>query len=330
MAKASTPKTSKLPEILAFSRKLEVSDALMTSGMWINVDKEDEWKGIELHDKRNRATHSQYGAGAKDKEKPNLSWGDDAALPHDADTLRVKFSLKIMGRLEEPAACNKPEFERTLSELILRYGKDYQFTELAIRYAHNIANGRFLWRNRVGAENLLVRVSYGNDVWTFNGHRLEDNNFGHPEEGGDLTALANVVQSGLQGDSFEYLEVTAFAKLGAGQHVWPSQEMVLGIPKGEKTKILFQLNDCAAIHSEKIGNALRTIDTWYSEDENVRAIAVEPYGSVTTRGKAHRESGNDFYTLLRKWLKDDEMSEEEQHYIIAILIRGGVFGGKSE
>ncbi len=331
MVKASTPKIWKQPpEILAFSRRFEVSDALMTSGLWGNVDKEDsEWKDIKLHDKRNRATHSQYGAKEPKKVESNLSWGGDAALPHDADTLRIQFSLKVMGGLREPAACNDPDFEKNLSKVILDYGKKYKFTELAIRYAHNIANGRFLWRNRVGAENLRVKVKHREHTWIFDDHQLDD--FVKPEEDSHLAALTNVVQSGLQGDSFKHLEVTAFAKLGfVGARVWPSQEMVLNIPKGEKSKILFQLNGCAAIHSEKIGNALRTIDTWYSEGENIQAIAVEPFGSVTTRGEAHRKSKNDFYTLLIEWLKNSNMNEQAQHYVIAILIRGGVFGAKSD
>ena len=81
------------------------------------------------------------------------------------------------------------------------------------------------------------------------------------------------------------------------------------------------------MHSEKIGNALRTIDTWYAEDSNARAIAIEPFGSVTSRGEAHRIAKNDFYTLFQKWLKDETISASQQHYVIAILIRGGVFGG---
>ncbi len=98
-------------------------------------------------------------------------------------------------------------------------------------------------------------------------------------------------------------------------------------PKDQKTKFLFQLSGCAAMHSEKIGNALRTIDTWYTEEGNAKAIAIEPYGSVTSRGEAYRITNNDFYTLFLKWLKDGEIPVEQQHYVIATLIRGGVFGG---
>ena len=81
-----------LPSVLAFSRKLEISDALLTSGLWTDIDKSDEWQPIALHEKRNRATKSQFGAKDEEKKEPNLSWGDDASLPHDADTLRVSFT----------------------------------------------------------------------------------------------------------------------------------------------------------------------------------------------------------------------------------------------
>lgn len=316
-----------LPSVLAFSRKLEVSDALMASGLWSDIDKAEQWQPISLHEKRNRATHSQFGAKDDDKSKPNLSWGDDATLPHDADTLRVGFTLKILGQLEEPTACNAPEFEEKVIQIVNTYREQHQFKELATRYANNIVNGRFLWRNRVGAEELNVEVKHGQQKWTFNPYNYSLIQFDASSNSEAFTELVNVIQKGLKGDGFKYLEITAFAKLGHGQHVFPSQEMVLGIPKGEKTKILFKLNDCAAIHSEKIGNALRTIDTWYADDSNTKAIAIEPYGSVTSRGEAHRISKNDFYTLFHKWLKDGEIPVEQQHYVIATLIRGGVFGG---
>lgn len=318
-----------MPSVLAFSRKLEVSDALMASGIWNDIDKKDEWQPITPHEKRNRATHSQYGAKEEDKSKPNLSWGDDASLPHDADTLRISFTLKVLGRLEEPTACDKPAFEEKSVQIINTYREEHQFSELATRYANNIVNGRFLWRNRVGAEAITIEVKHGDQTWSFDAYEYSLNRFSPSsnENNDPFTQLVTVIQNGLQSDGFEYLEITAYSKLGKGQHVWPSQEMVMNIPKGEKSKILFKLNDCAAMHSEKIGNALRTIDTWYSEDSDVKPIAIEPYGSVTSRGMAYRITKNDFYTLFNAWLAGDSISAEQQHYVIATIIRGGVFGG---
>lgn len=86
------------------------------------------------------------------------------------------------------------------------------------------------------------------------------------------------------------------------------------------------------IHSQKIGNALRTIDTWYDGAQDLGPIAVEPYGSVTTQGKAWRQpkQKQDFYTLLDDWLLKDKVPPVgQQHFVMAVLIRGGVFGDAS-
>ena len=330
MAEKQTKTTAlTLPSVLAFSRKLEVSDALMASGLWSDIAQSDAWQPIALHEKRNRATKSQYGAKDEEKSEPNLSWGDDATLPHDADTLRVKFTLKILGRLEEPTACNTPQFEEKVIEIVKAYRAEHQFKELATRYANNIVNGRFLWRNRVGAESVSIKVKHGEQNWFFNGYDYKLDEFTSPDDTKHpFTQLVTVIQNGLTGDKFEYLEITAFSKLGFGQHVFPSQEMVLGIPKGEKSKILFKLNDCAAMHSEKIGNALRTIDDWYVDAEF--PIAAEPYGSVTQRGQAYRKSKNDLYTLIMAWLNDKQITTDDKNYVVANLIRGGLFQGDSK
>ena len=108
-----------------------------------------------------------------------------------------------------------------------------------------------------------------------------------------------------------------------------SGRLTVNTGSGDKSKYLYQLNGQAAMHSQKIGNALRTIDTWHPETEEVGPIAVEPYGSVTNRGKAYRQpkEKTDFYNLLDNWLLKDKAPElEQQHYVMAMLVRGGVFG----
>lgn len=121
-------------------------------------------------------------------------------------------------------------------------------------------------------------------------------------------------------------------RLGEGQEVFPSQELVLD-NNSTKSRMLYQVGNVAGIHSQKIGNALRTIDTWHSLSDDVGAIAVEPYGSVTSRGVACRQPKNkmDFYTLLDNCItKGNKPPVEQQHYVMAVLIRGGVFGEKAE
>ena len=105
--------------------------------------------------------------------------------------------------------------------------------------------------------------------------------------------------------------------------------------KSKKSKILYSVDGIAAMHSQKIGNALRTIDTWYPSygEEGVGPIAVEPYGAVTNLGKAFRSPSDkkDFYTLFDKYSAGSPFdSEEDAHYVMSVLIRGGVFGQSSK
>jgi CRISPR-associated protein Csy3 len=97
---------------------------------------------------------------------------------------------------------------------------------------------------------------------------------------------------------------------------------------GEKKKVLFQLDGCAAIHNVKIGNAIRTIDNWYDNPEY--PIAAEPFGSVTQIGHAFRKSKNDLYTLLCDWLNDKDISDGNKNYVVANLVRGGLFQGEGD
>ncbi len=150
--------TLTLPSVLAFDRKLEPSDALMHSGCWDNINDNKPWAPIELFERRNRAVHSNFTQEVLDDEgalqemmaKPNLSWGDDASLNHEHDTLKIGFTLRVVSGFSQPSVCNKVDFGNAYRDTIEDYAKD-SLQELANRYAYNIANGRFLWRNRVGA-----------------------------------------------------------------------------------------------------------------------------------------------------------------------------------
>lgn len=322
--------------VLAFERKLANSDALMFAGNWDDRQSSQNWQPIALQEKAVRGTISNRmkAAIANDPakldaeiEKANLQRVDVAALPFSADTLKVSFTLRILGSLATPSTCNNPTYQEALAEKINNYIRENGFTELANRYAENIVNARFLWRNRVGAEAVEVHVTDESSRWVFNSHNFKLRQFSQPTD--DLQSLSEVIEKGLSGDGFAFVTVDAFVRLGAGQEVFPSQELILDKGKGVKSKVLYQVQEIAALHSQKIGNALRTIDTWYPKAESVGPIAVEPYGSVTNRGTAYRQPKEkmDFYNLLDSWIIKDKIPEkDQQHYVIATLIRGGVFG----
>ena len=324
----------RLPSVLSFERKLETSDALMFAGTWGDSEKpnSEEWLPITITKRQNRSTQSAYGIDDAKKAEPNpvSSDSDDANLPHNKDTLKVSFGLRIIGNIGKPFACNDPDFENAVSKYMKAYKEAGEgLKTLALRYAYNIVNGRFLWRNRVCAEKIFIHVkteAVPEGVW-FKAYNFSLNNFDENVDHADLRRLEETICGGLKaGDSsFTFIEVDAYVKLGNGQHVFPSQEMNMG----EKKKMLFQLNKCAAIHNVKIGNAIRTIDNWYKKADF--PIAVEPYGSVTQMGQAYRKSEDDLYTLMLDWLNEKEnVRDEDKHFVVANFIRGGVFGGKGD
>jgi len=191
-----------------------------------------------------------------------------------------------------------------------------------------------LWRNRIGAEQVEVQVAQLVDgqaaqKWSFDAFSLSLRGFDNSDNAA-LSQLAELIANGLAGKCHVLLQVTAYVRMGAGQEVFPSQELILDRGRGDKSRTLYEVKGVAGIHSQKIGNALRTIDTWYQESEDNGPIAVEPYGSVTTQGRAYRQprkTKDDFYTLLDGWvLRDNAPALEQQHFVIATLIRGGVFG----
>ena len=340
--------------VLAFERKLDPSDAVFHAGRWDDRAQSHAWQPVTVRAKSVRGTISNR-LKAKDQdpakldaaiENPNLQTVDVAALPAEADTLKVQFTLRVLGGAGTPSACNSAAYQAKLLATVQGYVQQHGFGELARRYAANLANGRFLWRNRAGAEQVEVKVEQMQNgqaahTWSFDALALNTRavNAINSEAKG-LDELGQVIAVGLADTQHVLLRITAFVRQGAGQEVFPSQELILD-QKAQKTddgvlvkksKTLYHVDGVAAIHSQKIGNAIRTIDTWYEGAEELGPIAVEPYGSVTTQGKAYRQPKQklDFYTLLDNWLlKDQVPPAEQQHFVMAVLIRGGVFGDAS-
>ena len=333
----------KTASVLAFERKLDPSDALLFAGNWDVRDNAQAWAPVALREKSVRGTISnRLKGGATDPAKldaaiqnPNLQTVDVATLPADADTLKVQFTLRVLAGTGQPSACNDAAYRQKLLATVGSYVQQHGFKELARRYAANLANGRFLWRNRIGAEQVEVTVAHiengqAKTRWTFDAlaHSLLDLK-APTADAKALDELATLVADGLAGKTHVLLQVAAFVRMGAGQEVFPSQELILDRGRGDKSKTLYDVDGTAAIHSQKLGNAIRTIDTWYPEAAGNGPIAVEPYGSVTTQGKAYRQpkEKTDFYNLLDNWIIKDKVPEaDQQHFVVATLIRGGVFG----
>ena len=346
-------KKDNIASVLAFSKKLVPSDGYMYGTTW--EQRNDDLSGVKLKllEKAVRGTISnrfkntdiaQFGIDPAKLdakvESPNLQRVDACALAPDQDTLKLHFTLKVLGGITQPSACNNALFKQSFSTAAQTYIDEYKFKELARRYATNIANARFLWRNRVGAENIEVQVKALNkdnqQEWIFDATEFSTRNFDHRNS--QFDALAQRIAIALaSSDDFLMLDICCYVQVGRSQEVYPSEELVLDEGKGEKSKILYHVDDIAAMHSQKLGNALRSIDTWYPEfddaEKTAGPIAIEPYGAVTNLGKAYRtpKDKHDSYTFFDAWARGAKLERvEDEHYVMAILVRGGVFGESDE
>jgi CRISPR-associated protein Csy3 len=331
-------KKDDLASVLAFEKKLVPSDAFLYGTTWEN---KSQFAPLVLREKSVRGTISnRLKPAQKDDpaklnaaiENPNLQTVDSCALDLNQDTLMLTFTLKVLPGVEHPSACNNSQFQQSYTAAAQKYIETEGFSELARRYAINLANARFLWRNRVGAQRIEVHIhdAQSGKTWQFkDAVAIGTRNFDYAHA--DIQSLAQPIADTLAGkQAFLLLQVTAFAEIGKAQEVYPSEELVMDKGKGKKSKVLYAVDGIAAMHSQKVGNAIRTIDTWYPEFEtaNVGPIAVEPYGAVTNLGKAYRTPKDkiDFYTLFDAWARGSALDKDAEHYVMATLVRGGVFG----
>lgn len=340
MGKKKTDNTIKRPSVYAFERKINISEGIMSQTHWITRE-EQEPDVLEVINK------SVLGviANISDKDikneelvskkirSANPQKTDSCSLDFKHDTLRVDYSMKIIGNVGVPSSCSGKEYNDKLQIFVAKYRDEYEYRELAMRYVTNIVNARWLWRNRVGAHKIEVVVFVDDKKYIFDSKKIGLNDF--DSDNNDIKEIADkFVQVFTNKKEFITINVTGFAQIGKGAEVFPSQELT--IDSNVKGKKLFVYEGSAALHSQKIGNAIRTIDDWYNESEDngfvKNPIPVEAYGIVKNFNKAYREPKNKcFYELLDDIvINDTEIDEGDKHYVIAMLIRGGVFNGEKE
>lgn len=335
--------TLKTASVLAFERNLDVSDAYL----WqtdSQADKAASPSPVVIKEKSVRGTISNRLKNAitndpakldAETEKANLQKVDSASLDENNDTLVARFSLKVLPFTGKPNVCNDQDYQQALQQVVTDYINTQGVDELARRYAINVLNARWLWRNRVGTESIKVTVKCNGQTITIHDAKAYGLK-GFDSDDANIKQVADWIKAGLNGDKFIILYIEAQAIIGYGQEVYPSQELILDTGS-KKSKVLYRVSDRrgsednAGMHSQKIGNAIRTIDNWYPDAQF--PIAVEPYGAVTTLGTAFRQpkAKMDFYSLFDNWvLKGDAPDVEQQHYVMGVLIRGGVFGASGK
>lgn len=356
-----------LPSTLAFCRGVEPSEGLMRAikvgadfksiddlfavGNWKKSDVRIVVEGVRglVGNYADAHPSTRLGTGDKALDAPNPSRGERAALPADADRLLVECNLRFNASGTEACMNNMPDFGRHIANFVAGYAKNGGYQELAKRYFLRAASGSWTWRNRIVGDDLQVRVELGGESVSFG-----PNDWGSKLDSFDIAAIldqgkrekaeamidkiAKALAGGPDARSAT-MKCAALMTMGAGAEVYPSQEFVTesskGVAPSERVgKILSKMmnidgSHVATIHARKIGNAIRTIDSWHGAP-SVGPIAVEMFGANSHQSVAHRVAGNDFYSYFKKveeLAKEVEVGiKDEHHYVAACLIRGGVFG----
>ncbi len=363
---AKKPNAPTCPSALAYARSIAPTPGKLYGADFSNVKQaggpllaslnEARLVPVEISVARGRGTISNYAEGdaaarvgidSNSLENANLFTVEQALLPADLCHLLVSCEVKFQGNALSPEMCNHAGFMVEMAAFVEAYKAENGFTELATRYLLQMVNGSWLWRNRAGCDveisvstpdGLTLIVSEA-DVDMRNGFSLDALAPQHHEA--FLTIRDQIASALANKDGVLLLSLNGLVQMGYGAEVFPSQEIPSDDEKAKSkstpglapTKLLSRQvlsngRSIATIHASKIGNAIRTIDTWHQQP-GVGAIAVEPYGAQTQLSRANRTSGNDLYTYL-KAVGDKKSAEVagEQHYVMACLIRGGVFGMK--
>lgn len=350
----ATAKTiKKLPGVLSFQRRHVVTDALMYNE--IDGDFESYPLPVVRHGIRGTQNVNEDKADAKQgtaakggvREIANIQITDSAKLDPRADALVVTFGMRLLDMAEGLDACVAADEKEgalllsSLNDFMQRAKKSEGLKEVTRRYARNIANARWLWRNRTIASGIQVLV-YQKDklIAEFDALSIPLNEFANYTEGEQK--VAEVLAKGLRGESSTGITVVARVTFGikGSVEVFPSQNYIEGKPKGFarslfrigkpekrdwKEPVEFREMGQAAIRDQKVFNAIRTIDTWYPDfDEVGRPIAVEPMGASLGQQEFYRPKDASSFSMFKRLYIIDPDSPEGM-FCIAALDRGGVY-----
>lgn len=346
------------PNMLAFARSLEVSEAIMYGTNSANPDArqpiEVTLSGLRGQSSEEKLNRDAAGASKAGKSNPQMT--DVARLPIGCDTLLIECCMRVMPNTDAPSATDSNEAYRSYQDLAQRYGELGGFTELAARYIENVANGRFAWRNRGLSSFARVEISFGETEIAFDPFKLDaDEILGLDAvkaalvagSAADVDALVAYVAKGLSDEPADVFFRWVGRMLPAAE-VYPSQEYAYLEGKKEKGAAARKLSSMrtffadgyirqATMHSQKIGAAVRAIDTWHG-DAFYGAIPVNAYGGIQDAGIAIRHGNKaapSLYDLMKKpalFLDDLEAGRinDNAHFMMACLVRGGVLGSTSK
>ena len=326
-----------LPSVFSYSRSIQTS-----IGYFYSVGKNNNLSPIKIVEENLRASFSDYTAALK-KSPEQLAQGnihkiESSYLPHDSDTMLLKFNVKIVSNMLSPSNTNEEQAALDFEKFVNLYVGAGGAKLLAEKYIKSLISCGFLWRNKTVSESISLTVTHDDKEYVFEVPKNINDDY-YKKYSKEIKSLSLAFEKGLTDESYNALfDVNACCKMGMGQEVFPSQEFM--DDKGDLDRVLSSVSidgvKQATYHKDKISNAIRTIDDWYPE-ANGRPLAVEPYGLDQAYSVARRTGANSLYGIIEKnlfsfieTLESKGKVTDDMHFIVACLVRGGVYSGKSK
>jgi CRISPR-associated protein Csy3 len=362
MAKAAKPKDESRENgrletgMLSFARSLQPSE-----GLFWGIGHSDAIppQPIEVREKGVRGQSSEFKTDNPGKSNPQVV--EAASVPPGCDGVRLEFTMWVAAFARKPWACGDVDVGAAYEDLVSKYAEKKGFLFLARHYLWNIATARFAWRNRYLADDMRVYVEFDNQKVTFNPMSralnleapasLEELRSAADEPAPVEDLIAWIAHGLSVRNEPRFMRVAWQARMEEGQEVFPSQEYLREEKAKDAPSRVYaklprfwngRMVNQATMHSQKIGAALRHIDVWHGH-QDFKAIAVNPYGGVQETGavlraetnKGGENSAQSFYALRSKAdylfsaIQDATGAEDlpgDVHFLVANLVRGGVFG----
>lgn len=277
---------------------------------------------------------------------PNPQVVESAFMPEEKPFLKVDTTVTYLPFALAPFMTNDGPIDQLFKDVAGGYANKGGFMELGQNYVIPLVTGRWMWRNNDAAfsKKISITVVSSRTPMTFvftpsyNAFTVDALS---TEDKASAKALGELIGHALGGTAGPLrLQVSAVYEMVGGMQAFPSQDIDLNKSDSDPSRVLYKIEHAgnknhAGIHEQKVGNALRCIDNWHGH-AHFGVQAVEPTGVVATHQDSTRiDSKRDFYTLCKTYLPTwreevkghlkDITQIDDLHYVMAVLVRGGVF-----
>jgi len=271
----------------------------------------------------------------------NLIRMETVTVPPLVEAIYCRFNLRVFANSLEPSVCDDLDTHNILKQLANGYREKEGYEELAKRYAKNLLLGQWLFRNQQTYPVSIELLTSNNSIFSVNDVHQFDWNSRSNSYINQVEKLAGEL-AGAFSEPRRYWSAEVTAKISAqmGEEIFPSQQLTEKAEKGEISKLFSKLampdgREAVILNMEKVGAGIQMIDDWFTDGADYR-LRVHEYGADPKHVIAQRrpEKHSDFYSLVSQAedhlevLKQAVSSSDipaEIHYVMSVLIKGGMF-----